>query len=40
MTNWVILLAVAVWTLGALTVLALVWAHGARRVKPAEDYRA
>jgi hypothetical protein len=40
MTNWVILLAVAVWALGALTVLALLWANAARRIEPREDYRA
>jgi hypothetical protein len=40
MTSWVILLTVAVWTLGALTVMALLWAHAARRMEPPEDYRA
>jgi hypothetical protein len=40
MTNWVILLVVAVWTLAALTLMALLWANAARRVKPREDYRA
>jgi len=39
MTNWVILLVVAVWTLGALTFL-LLWTYTVRRTQPPEDYRA
>jgi len=41
MTNWLMLLVVAVWTLGALVVCTLLWAHGARRqLEPREDYQA
>jgi hypothetical protein len=40
MTNWIILLVVAVWTLASLTVMALLWANAARRMEPREDYRA
>jgi len=40
MTNWLVLLAVAVWALGALTVMLLLSAHAARRTEPREDYRA
>jgi len=40
MTNWVILLVVAVWALGALTVMLLLSAHAARRAEPREDYQA
>jgi hypothetical protein len=40
MTNWLIVVVVAVWTLAALTVMALLWAHAARRMEPREDYRA
>jgi len=40
MTNWIILLVVAVWTLAALLVCSLLWAHGARRqLQPPKDYQ-
>jgi len=39
MTNWVILLVVAVCTLAALLVCTMLWANAARRVEPQEDYR-
>jgi hypothetical protein len=36
---WLVLVGVAVWTLLALVVLALVWAQGARQVGRARDWR-
>lgn len=40
--SWVVLAVVGIWTLAALVVCTLLWAHGARRRigERREDYRA